>query len=226
MFNSLKAVVGATFAGFLMLATPVAAEIELSFYGGTQSSPHSRVTGVYPTGAGGGLDGTTYSSLIGWDGKSFAMPPYYGVRAMFWRPNNIGWGVEFSHTKVYAPAAEMPAGFSRLEFTDGHNIFTANVMKRWPDQWRNITPYVGAGVGIALPHVDVTVGGSRTFGYELTGPAAKLIAGVKYDINDRWAVFTEYQFTWSDNKATLSGGGTLNTRIISNAINFGLAVKF
>lgn len=221
-----KALIGAVISGVLMLASPAMAEIELSFYGGTQSSPHSRVTGVYPTGSGGGLDGTSYSNLIGWDGKSFAPPPYYGMRAMFWRPNNIGWGVEFSHTKVYAPTAEMPIGFSRLEFTDGHNIFTANVMKRWPDKWRSLTPYAGVGVGFALPHVDVTVGGSRTLGYQLTGPAAKVIAGVKYDINSRWAVFTEYQFTWSDNKATLSGGGTLNTRIISNAVNFGLAVKF
>jgi hypothetical protein len=37
MFKSVKAVIGATVAGFLMLATPVAAEIELSFYGGSQS---------------------------------------------------------------------------------------------------------------------------------------------------------------------------------------------
>jgi len=222
-----KAIASAAITGAFFLATPANAEIELSFYGGSQSSPHSRVTGIYPAGSPGGLAGTAFSNLIGWDGKSFAMPPYYGARAMWWRENSdIGWGVEFTHTKVYAPAAEMPAGFSRLEFTDGHNIFTANVMKRWPDKWRGVTPYVGAGVGFALPHVDITVGGSRTYGYQLSGPAAKLIAGAKYDINDRWAVFGEYQFTWSQNAVNLSGGGNLKTRVLSNAVNFGLSVKF
>lgn len=212
----------ATAAAFIVaLAAPAAAEIELSFYGGSQSSPHSRVTGTR-------ADGSAFNELIGWKGKSFAMPPYYGARAMFWRPSNIGYGIEFTHTKVYAPGAEMPAGFSRLEFTDGHNIITFNVLKRWPGKWARgkITPYAGGGVGFAMPHVDVTENGNRTFGYQVTGPAAKVMAGIKYDINDRWALFTEYQFTWSDNSATLTGGGSLDTRIISNALNVGVSMKF
>ena len=210
---------GATLA--LAPQTGAAQELELSFYGGMQSSPHSRMSGTR-------ADTTPFSSFIGWEGKSFTMPPYYGARAMWWRDSGIGFGIELTHAKAYAPAAEMPAGFTRLEFTDGHNIVTANVMKRWPGRWGKgkFTPYVGAGLGVAVPHVDITENGNRTYGYQLTGPAAKLMAGVKYDFNHRWAVFGEYQFAWTENKAELAGGGSIEGRILTNALNVGLAVKF
>ncbi len=219
MVKSLNIAVTALFIA-LGLAAPASAEIELSFYGGSQSSPHSRIEGTAPG------TGAPYSALIGWEGKSFSPPPYYGLRAMWWKPNNLGFGVELTHTKAYAPQSEMPAGFSRLEFTDGHNILTANVMKRWPDQWKFITPYVGAGIGLAIPHVDVFANGEKTYGYQVTGPAAKAIAGVKYDLTDRWAVFTEYQFTYSKNEAELEGGGTMSFPLITNAINVGVALNF
>lgn len=211
-------------AALAFLATPAAAEIELSIYGGSQSLPHSRITGNV---AGIG----PVSKLIGWTGKSFAMPPYYGTRATWWRSDTFGWGLEFTHAKAYAPAAEMAPQFSRLEFTDGHNIFTLNANRRWPGRWAKgkLTPYVMGGVGIALPHVDIqptVVGAPRTYGYQLTGPALKVGAGVKYDINHRWALFGEYQFTWSDNKVDVDGGGSLSTVLIANAINFGISLKF
>ncbi len=215
--------VAAVMGGLFLVPLPAVAEMELSFYSGYQTSPHSRVTGVRGATSGS----TTFSNLIGWQGKSFAMPIYYGMRAMWWRPSNIGFGVEFSHDKAYAPAAEMPAGFSRLEFTDGHNIVTANVSKRWPGMGNDrLTPYVAGGLGIAVPHVDVTEGTNRTFGYQLTGPAARLTAGAAYAINDRWNVFGEYQFTWSQNTADLTGGGSLKTRIVTNALNVGVGFRF
>ena len=207
----------------LAVAQPASAEVELSFYTGYQTSPHSRVTGTRGASSGG----TAFNNLIGWKGKSFEMPPYYGLRATWWRDNDIGFGIEFSHDKVYAPAAEMPAGFTRLEFTDGHNIITANISKRWTQKWGpNVTPYVSGGIGIALPHVDVTEGTNRTYGYQLTGPAVRLTAGAKYALNDRWSLFGEYQFTWSQNTADLAGGGSLKTRIITNAVNVGVGFTF
>lgn len=144
----------------------------------------------------------------------------------WWRPSNIGFGLEITHAKAYAPAAEMPAGFARLEFTDGHNLITANVMKHWPDQWGNFTPYIGGGLGVAIPHVDVTVGASRTYGYQYTGPVVRLTAGARYQMNDSWSLFGEYQFTVSDNKADLDGGGSLETRLITNALNIGVGLRF
>lgn len=204
------------------LAAPAAAEIELNLYGGWQTSPHSRVKGVY-----GSVPGS-FDDLIGWDGKSFSMPPYYGVRATWWRNEAWGWGIEFSHDKAYAPEGEMAeAGFDRLEFTDGHNIITANVSRRWVEQWGTATPYLSAGLGIAMPHVDVQpTGGEHTYGYQVTGPAARLTAGISYPVAERWSVFGEYQFTWSDNSADLDGGGSLDTTLYTNALNVGVGFTF
>ena len=150
-------------------AGAAAAEMELSFYTGYQTAPHSRVEGDLPNGDG------SYDELFGWEGKSFEMPPYYGVRGTWWRSETIGYGIEFSHNKVYADKDDREdLGFERLEFTDGLNILTANVMRRGPELWGGATPYVGGGLGISVPHVDAEypAGDSDTFGYQLTGPAA------------------------------------------------------
>lgn len=199
------------------------AETEISFYGGWQTSPHSILTGNLP-GVG------AIRKRIGWDGKSFAMPPYYGGRVTFWNGNDTGWGFELSHDKAYA-GGDMAPEFSRLEFTDGHNIITVNYSKRWTNKWKTFTPYASVGLGVALPHVDITpaVGtsaGTHTYGYQLTGPAIRLTAGASYDLNERWKLFSEYQFTASDNDVDLDGGGDLHTRLITNAINFGVSYGF
>ena len=198
-----------------------AQDYELSIYSGWQTAPHSRVSGDYP---GGG----DYDALIGWDCKSFEMPPYYGLRGTWWRSETFGVALEFTHAKVYAPDDEREAiGFDSMEFTDGHNLLTLNAMRRWPEQWGTATPYAGAGLGIAFPHVDVeTTGGDKTFGYQLTGPAVRLLAGVSYPISERVSIFGEYQFTYSSNEADLDGGGSLETDIKTNAINVGLSLNF
>ncbi len=204
------------------LAAPAVAETELSFYLGWQTLPHSRISGDLPNGGG------SYDELVGWEGNPFTMPPYYGARATWWRSDNLGFGLEYTHTKAYADDATKSAlGFSRLEFTDGHNVVTANVMKRWPDKWGQFTPYVGAGLGVAVPHVDAKHNsGSNTYGFQFSGPAARLMAGASYPINDRFSVFGEYQFTYSTNEGTFDGGGTFNTDIKTNALNVGLSLKF
>ncbi|MDU8911383.1 outer membrane protein [Aestuariicoccus sp. MJ-SS9] len=218
----MKAVIllGTVLAG--AVALPASAEMELSLYTGWQTLPHSRATGDYP---GTGAD---YDALIGWEGRSFEMPPYYGLRAMWWRPSNWGFGAEFTHSKAYAPSDEKAAlGFSSLEFTDGQNVLTLNAMRRWPDRWGGFTPYAGGGLGVALPHVDVeTTTGLSTYGYQYAGPSLRLIAGVKYDINERYSVFGEYQFTYSANSVDLEDGGSLETDIKTNALNVGLSLNF
>ncbi len=203
-------------------AVPAAAETELSFYTGIQESPHSRVEGNDPSGIG------PFSFLAKWEGRSFEAPPYYGARATWWMDQKLGFGVEFNHAKVYADDATLTGnGFSTLEFTDGINIVTANVWRRWqmPDSpW---TPYVGAGLGLSIPHVESqTTGGAKTFEYQVTGPAVQWVAGVKYDINDQWGVFGEYKGTYSSNEADLVGGGTLKTDILTNALNVGVSFSF
>ena len=73
-----------------MLTAPLAAqaEVELSFYGGWQTAPHSAVT------IGGDAVVPDSDFTAGWDGRSFAAPPYYGVRATWWRSETFGFGLD------------------------------------------------------------------------------------------------------------------------------------
>lgn len=208
---------------FLVTAPAAAvAEVELSFYGGAQSAPHSDVIisndSVIPSD----------EYFFAWEGRSFEPPPYYGLRATFWQSDSFGYGVDFTHNKIYPQAGELEKhGFDRLEFTDGLNTLTVNAYRRWNSAWGDFTPYVGGGVGVAIPHVEVEFeGAEETRGYQLTGPAATWIAGAKYPINDEWAVFGEYKGTYSMNTADLDSGGTLETNVITNALNIGVSFSF
>ncbi len=215
-----------------MTTMPAAAEVELSLYLGVQNVQGSTGSGTFP-------GGVPVSRSFDWEGRPLENPYYYGGRAMWWTQSNIGFGIEGTHTKAYASTADLAAiGASSFELSDGHNIITANIMKRWPGAFKleKFTPYVGAGAGIAIPHVDVTVNGAsnRTFGYETTGPALRGIAGIKYDLNDHWALFTEYQFTWSDNDITIDADplvpgqlpGSISTDILTHAVNIGVSYSF
>ena len=106
------------------------------------------------------------------------------------------------------------------------NILTVNAYRRWSSAFGDVSPYVGGGVGVSIPHVEVTNGSSDTFGYQLTGPAATWIAGATYPINEQWSVFGEYKGTYSSNTADLDTDGTLETDIFTNAVNLGLSFNF
>ena len=205
---------------FVLTQNVNAQSIEIGVYGGIQSSPHSRITGKHST------SGTQYSELVGWEGKSFDAPIYYGIRTTFWRNDKLGYGAEFTHTKAYAPSnALQNAGFDRLEFTDGHNVITFNINRRW--DLGEFKTYSLVGLGIAMPHVDaLPSGGLHTFEYQYTGPAARAAVGLSRKLNENFSIFTEYQFTASDNKVTLRNGGTLNTKLLTNAVNLGVSYNF
>lgn len=215
---------------FLILAVlsalPAAATAEglqFSVYGGLQSAPHSSTT-------------VTGDRLLpdsdftaGWEGRSTDTPLYYGLRATWWQTDRLGFGLDMNHAKVYADDETLAeTGFEHLEFSDGLNIVTVNAYYRWPGALGQLTPYVGGGVGVALPHVELRDDetGSDTFGYQLTGPAATVIAGVEYPINDTWSVFGEYKGTYSRNEAELDSGGTLEADIVTNALNVGVSFNF
>jgi lipid A oxidase len=190
------------------------AELELSFYIGAQSAPHSTID-----------DSVLGSARVRWLGKSFESPPYYGARATWWVSEKWGFGVEANHAKVYAEN-KLALGYNVLEFTDGLNLVTANAFRRFPNKSR-ITPYVGAGIGISVPHVEIQrIGESRTFEYQLAGPAVILVAGASYAVNDSWSVFAEYKGSYSHNKTDVDAGGTLTTNIVTNAVNVGISYSF
>ncbi|QHQ35975.1 outer membrane protein [Algicella marina] len=206
----------------LMLAAmpATAAEYEINLYTGLQESPHSEVSGTDETG-------TPFDFTAGWNGNSFEAPPYYGARVTRWQDNNWGFGLEFTHAKVYADDETLAdSGFSVLEFTDGINIVTVNASRRFElsERW---SAHAGLGLGVSVPHVEVTTpGGAETYEYQLTGPAVRWFAGASYSLTERWSVYGEYGGTYSVNNADLEGGGSLDTNILTNAVNVGVGFSF
>jgi len=203
------------------LAAPAAAELEFSLYGGLQSAPHSDVS-IFGDGALADQDFTA-----AWEGRSLEAPPYYGIRATWWPTEMLGIGFDLHHAKVYADDETLAeSGLDRLEFSDGLNIVTLNAYRAWDGALGEITPYVGGGVGVAVPHVEVTGNGSETFGYQLTGPAVAWMAGASMPLTDQLSLFGEYKGTYSVNSAELDGGGTLETDIVTNSVNLGVSFNF
>ncbi|KPP84157.1 MAG: lipid A oxidase [Rhodobacteraceae bacterium HLUCCA08] len=209
--------------GLLILPHSGQAEIEISGYVGYQTAGESDVTGTDPAGAG------AFDFDAGWVGRSFDAPPYYGVRATAWRSERVGWSVEFTHAKILADDATLAgSGFAKLEFTDGLNVATLGPSWRFPRDASRWTPYAGFGFGFGFPHVEVRTqpGAPLTEGYQITGPALGWHGGLRYAIDDQWAVFGEYKgnYAWID--ADLDGGGRLKTEVDTHAINFGVSFTF
>jgi len=218
MFKTL--IIGAALAASTALTTGAAqAEATISVYGGANFSPHSTVK----TRSAAGQAETRRN--VGWDGASFEMPPYYGVRATWWLEQmpSVGIAIDFTHAKVMADP--IPAGFTKLEFTDGINFLTANALYR--HQMDNgFTPYAGIGLGLSIPHVEVDfAGGNSTSEYQVTGVAAQALVGVDYKLTDDWSIFVEGKSTYGQVDADLTGGGSLDTNIISNQVIFGVTYK-
>lgn len=205
---------------FFAVPTLVSAQVELSFYGGAQSAPASDVA-IRDDSV---IADDDFS--INWEGRSASAPIYYGIRATRWQSPTFGYGLDFAHNKVYPKDGELPDGYDVLEFTDGLNTLTVNAYRRWPNALGDVSPYVGGGLGVAIPHVEVTNGASETFGYQLTGPAATWIAGASYPISDQWSVFGEYKGTFSSNSGNLDTGGTVESDIFTNAVNLGVSFNF
>jgi lipid A oxidase len=191
-------------------------------YGGFQTAPHSTVSVT---------DGTEF--VAGWQGKSFAMPPYWGVRGTWWLNDmgydNVGLSIDYSHAKVYADKETLKTktpGWTHFEFTDGINLVTANVLYRFKSPDRAWTPYIGAGVGANVPHVEVIRPSGKTWNYQLGGITGQLMAGVDYRFTEHVSAFTEYKLNYSHVDVDIDSGDRLKTDIFTHAINVGLSYHF
>ena len=210
---------GLAAASALIFAAPAKAEPTVSVYGGASFSPHAGVD--FDPG-----DGIQRRVTPKWDAKNFEMPPYYGVRATWWLESmpQIGLAVDFTHAK--AAAEPLPRPFTVLEFTDGVNFLTANLIYRHQMEGR-FTPYIGAGAGLAIPHVEATIPGfTQTAEYQITGIAAQAFIGVDTKITDNWSVFGEYKAGYAQIDADLQGGGNLDTHVISHQFLVGVTFRF
>jgi lipid A oxidase len=218
-----------TLRAFLLSITAVvpqvaAAEYEFSAYIGNQTAPSSDIE----ISGDDVIPDSDFNQQ--WVGNSGTWPIYGGFRLTYWQSETFGYGLDYAHNKVEPKRGREPAGFDNLEFTDGLNTWTINAYRRWPGvldgALADVTPYVGAGVGISLPGVEVRYAGSDTFEYQVTGLAATWLAGASYPINDTWSLFGEYKGTYTQNDVDLDGGGTLSSDIFTNAVNIGISYRF
>ena len=178
---------------------------------------------------------------VSWDTNPFEMPPYYAIRVTRWLDSSPDWGVavDFNHAKMYSDPEQLVQvsglqsgspvngsvrlgdAFSTLEFTDGHNLLTINALRRWQLSER-IHPYLGGGLGVAIPHVEVGTMDGLTYEYQLAGPAAQWIAGIYFPLGERFSFITEYRLSWAALDAKLTNGGSLSTEALTHHLNLGI----
>lgn len=207
---------------------------------------------------------------VRWYTDPFHNPIYYGARAARWFTGGAtGMMVDFTHSKAIAdrdreasfsgtingkpapPNARIADFIKHLEFSHGHNMLTLNGLLRLPSIHPRLSPYVGAGAGILLPHTEVEIanGEHRTYEYNYAGPTGQALIGVELRLA-RMSFFVEYKFTYAQYDAPLSQmdgswffldiwrqikrwldgeqppGGHASTRIASHQVISGLAVRF
>lgn len=161
---------------------------------------------------------------VGWDARPFKSPIYYGLRVARWGTGGAtGMMVDFTHSKTIsraqdevaiqglikgAPApekAKVGALFKHLEFSHGHNMLTLNGLARLMSLTPRISPYVGAGGGVSLPHTEVMMhtDPKRTYEYQYAGLVGQGLVGIEIKLAST-SVFFEYKFTFTDQAAPLS----------------------
>lgn len=217
---------GVAMVAAVAAASPARAEVQIQVYGGLNGNFSSDVS-LHRTGL------PTDTRNVDWEGKPFAMPPYWGVRGIYWLDSKPGWGlgVEFTHAKAYAKLNGTAAGalYDKLEFTDGNNILTGNILYRFsPWDFYRIRPYAGFGIGVTIPHVEVDVvgPGPRTFEYQLAGFAGQGFVGLEMPFNSRWSGFAEVKLSYTHINGNLDGGGHIKTDLWSPHFAIGLAYRF
>jgi lipid A oxidase len=189
--------------------------------------------------------------------KDFAEDaPYYGARLTYFlsRESHWGFGLEFLHSKVFldsdkslhvtgtrdgSPVNDTESvGDTIADFHCAHglNYLTADTFYRFflgqPDSFiHRVQPYLGAGLGITIPHVVVQLPNEPGFeDYEFGGLGVQAIAGLSFDITKHIQLFTEYKFTYADlDKLDFSNGvtsGTISFDSMANHLVFGASYRF
>jgi lipid A oxidase len=208
--------------GFALIgmSNPAQAEMQLSTYIGANWSPHSVVDYDFNNGDG------RQSETVGWDGEQLEWPSYFGFRATWWFDSHPNWGIAFDNNHAKVAASPMPDKFTKLEFTDGINIYTANIFYRHLNE-TNWTPYIGVGAGFTTPRIEVTAkdGSTKTDEYQFGGPAFEGVVGVSYQFNEKWSAFGEYKMAYAMIHGDLNGGGFVETNIVSNQLAVGVSYK-
>jgi hypothetical protein len=220
--------------------TDSGADLQVAAYGGTNYTMRSRLHLTQP----GGTD--LRFGDVAWEGEPFRAPPYYGLRAIYWLPGaRLGIMGDFTHIKARALRGkvvdqsgerdgsavprqqQLSATFKRLEFTHGYNLLTLNLVRRGDIGRARLTPYAGAGLGVAYPHVEVQGAGApdatRTYEYQIAGPALQLLGGIEWRFGNRLSMFVEYKLDCAAIGGALVGGGKVDTTLCTHQLLAGPA---
>ncbi len=218
--------------------TPRGRETLLAAYGGAPWYYRSGVRIQRPDGTDLRLKG------VGWDGDALYFPIDGGARSVSWHGrfghmvdflhnkaiSRLGKGAHGRKIKdgvIETVPAEgtwkgQPAPkeikltdiLERMEFTHGHNMLFATGLMKLASWSPRVTPYVGVGAGVAVPHVEVWFQGEgeepRTNEYQFAGPAAQLVGGLELRTG-RMSYFIEYKFSLAWLNGGLTGGKSSDT---------------
>ncbi len=211
-------------------------EVWLSAYAGASAALDAQVR--VRVGADTDL---TYRD-VGWDGRSFEWPIYYGFRVTWFPVAPVGGAIDFVHDKAYADAARatrvtgtrggaavdavepLSSTLRSFSMSHGTNVTTASVIAR-PCSLRRcelpIDAWAGLGGGFQLPHVEAESALGTMGEYQFTGATVQALAGIRGP--RRWALapFGEYRLTRSQYDVDIPGG-TLETTIWSHHLEAGL----
>lgn len=230
-----------------LISSDARAQVAVSLYGGIAKTTKSDVALARPGGTDLKFAGAS------WTDESFQSPIYYGFRLSYWIGGRTGrWGLalDFTHAKMYADLEDTVAvsgqlngspvngsqrlgdTFQALAFSHGHNLLTLNGIYRWfPTGERDgsflgrLQPYVGLGVGVAIPHVEANVDGTVTDEYRVSGPAFEGRAGANFDVVRYLSAFAEYKLSYARIKGDLTGGGTIEAKPWTHQLVFGLSLN-
>jgi lipid A oxidase len=199
----------------MLAMQPARAETSLSLYFGKAFTNDSDVRIRQPNTS------LTFQG-VSWSDESFEGPIYYGWRVTHYFKHQPDWGValDFFHYKVISDTdAVLPVSgtrggapvsgnerfgdtIQRFAMTHGVNYVTLDAVHRWrvhPDAsafpYGRLQPYVGAGIGAVIPHVEAEINGVHEGDYQVRGPGFQFFAGASYGLSRQWSIFAEYKFT-------------------------------
>jgi lipid A oxidase len=184
--------------------------------------------------------------------KDWESPIYYGGRVTYFLPQQSHWGfgLEFFHVKVYLKTEDIvrvsgtrmgvPISASErvgdtidsFNISHGLNFLSADATYRWffgnrgKDFLGQLQPYIGGGIGVAIPHVESTLGGVHFEEYQFHGPACQAFAGLNFDLSKHWGVFSEYKFSYVDLDRLNTSSGSFGLAPMTHHFAAGLSFRF
>ena len=233
-------------AGFLGNGGDARAEVVLSLFSGVTVTEDNDLRLTEPGGTHLTFHDVSYRTRD-WDS-----PFYYGGRVACFLPEHTSWGfgLEFFHAKMYLNTEDVVqvtgtrAGapvnaservgdtFESFSISHGLNFLTADVIYRWFPAERAKTflgrfqPYVGGGIGVAIPHVESTVGGVHFEEYQFHGPAYQALGGLNFDLTRHFSLFAEYKFSYLDLDRLRIPSGSIGLTPLTHHFVTGLSFRF